>query len=131
MIRTLVIAAIVIACLYEMTVQSLAAAWFWGGFSTCERIFLLFPIFAILVGGISVLLSVTSVTRWISMLAFGAVLCAGVIGLLGKGESELLCGRPFPIEYTWIFFAVIVALGVWLAWHLPRSVRAGPTRSVD
>jgi hypothetical protein len=128
--RVLALAVVLIGSLYELGVQALALAWFWGGYSTCERAYLLFPVLAVLIGAIALLAPRAKAALLLSSAAVLATVCGLTIGGMANSRSELLCGAPLSMNYSWTFFVVVAVLGVWSGWRLAQrwlaSAPGGP-----
>lgn len=118
MTKILALVAVIAAALYELAVEGLGLAWFWGGFSNCARIVALFPLFAIVAGVTAVAVPkgrATTSTLIVSLV----VMFLGVAGAFAATSgSDIPCGAPVQITYSWLFFILLGVLALWSIWRL-------------
>lgn len=117
-----VIAVLAIASLYELLVQALGLAWFWRGFSVCERAYLLVPLVALILAASGLFAGRVCAAPTLFSIALlsmmGGLLIAGAV----EARAKFLCGAPIEAKYSPTFFVIGVALAIWSAYGLAVAI---------
>jgi hypothetical protein len=131
--KILAVVVVMVAALYELIVQGLGLAWFWGGFSNCARIIALFPILALVAGLVAIAIPHARATMGILIVSVVFMLLGVAGGISATSRSEIPCGAPVQITYSWLFFIILGLLATWSIWRLitgkrPNSESRTPSR---
>jgi hypothetical protein len=120
--RAVTITILAVASLYEFLVQALGLAWFWGGFSVCERTYLVLPVGALLLGASGLFVTRVGAAAFFSIALGSALAGLGIAGAVER-RSKLLCGAPIEVNYSLTFFVIATALALWSGYGLTIALR--------
>ena len=115
------IAVLAIAFLYELLIQTLGLAWFWGGFSVCERAYLLMTLLALILGASGLFVRGGAAPMLLSV-ALASMIIGLVIAGAVEARAELFCGAPIEANYSMTFFLIGGALALWSAYRLAVAI---------
>jgi len=123
--KVLALVGVIVAALYELAVQGLGLAWFWGGFSNCARIVGVLPLLAIVAGVIAVSLPKARARTGTIVITLVVMLLGVASGFAATSRSEIPCGAPVQIKYSWLFFILLGVLAAWSIWRVVREKEQG------